>query len=61
MNTFSKNNNINLTRMTSHIGIHRNERVDKTAKEAHLTDLSNRKIPYTDLKPNINKFIHDKW
>ena len=26
-----------------------------------LADISNTKIPYTDLKPIINKFMHDKW
>ena len=28
---------------------------------AFLADVSNAKIPYTELKPIINKFIHNKW
>ena len=54
MNTLSKNNSIILTRILSHIGIHGNEK-------ALLADISNTKIPYTDLKPIINKFILKKW
>ena len=48
--------------MPSHIGVHGNERVaDKTARKALLADIYNTKIPYTDLKSIINKFIVDKW
>ena len=60
MNTHSKNNRIILTWISSHIGIHGNEMVDKAAK-ALLTDIFNTKILSTDLKPIINKFICDKW
>ena len=54
MNTLSKNNSIILTWIPSHIGILVNER-------ALQTRISNTKIPYTDLKPLINKFILKKW
>ena len=61
MNTLSKNNSINLTWIHSHIAIHGNERADRAAKKALQTRISNTKIPYTDLKPLINKFILKKW
>ena len=34
---------------------------DRAAKKALQTCISNTKIPYTDLKPFINKFIIKKW
>ena len=34
----------------------------KRQKKALLTDISNTKIPCTNLKPTIfDKFMHDKW
>ena len=60
INTLSKNNSIILTWIPSHIGIDRNES-RSSCKKAFLRDISNTKIPYTDLKPIINKFILNKW
>ena len=61
MNTLSKNYSIILTWIPSHIVIQGNERADKAAKKALQTHISNRKSPYTNLKPLINKFILKKW
>ena len=61
MNTLSKNNSIILTWIPSHIGIQGNERVDRAEKKPLQTCISNTKIPYTDPKPLINKFILKKW
>ena len=61
MNSLSKNNSIILTWIPSHIIIHRNERADRTVTKTVLIDIFNTKIHFTDLKPTINKFIHDKW
>ena len=56
MNTLSKNNSIILTCIPSHIGVHGNDRADKAAKKkALLIEISNTKIPYTDLKPTNGK------
>ena len=62
MHTLSKSNSIIFIWKPNHIGIHWNETVDKAAKKkkALLADTSNTKIPYTDLKSIINKFIL-KW
>ena len=45
----------------SHVGIKGNDKADALAKEALNLHVSNIKIPYTDFKPNINKYIINKW
>ena len=43
------------------IRVSRNERADLAAKSALDLSLDNISIPYTDLKPQINKFFLTKW
>jgi len=45
----------------SHIGIKGNDKADALAKDALNMNVTNIKIPYTDLKININKYIQNKW
>ena len=45
----------------SHIGVRGNERADSAAKSALDLPPDESRIPYTDLKPTINKFFHTKW
>jgi len=45
----------------SHIGIRGNEKADMAAKESLLQEIHNMKVPYTDYKHVINKFIMNKW
>ena len=59
MNTLSKNNSIILTWIPNHIGIWGNEKAKLQKK--HSRHRSKTKIPFTNLKPLINKFILKKW
>ena len=43
----------------NHIGVRGNHRADAAAKSA--LDLTPDNIPYTDLKPKMNNFLHKKW
>ena len=45
----------------SHIGVRGNERTDSAAKSALDLTPDKSRIPYTDLKQTINKFLHTKW
>ena len=45
----------------SHTGIKGNEKADIEAKSALLLPPSNFKLPYTDFKPIINKYLFNKW
>ena len=45
----------------SHIGVRGNEKADSAAKSALDLTPDKSRIPYTDLKPTINKFLHTKW
>ena len=45
----------------SHVGIRGNEAVDRIAKEAIEEEVSRTRIPHSDLKRNVNKYIKDVW
>ena len=45
----------------SHIGVRGNHRADAAAKLALDLTPDKYNIPYTDLKPKINNFLHKKW
>jgi len=45
----------------SHVGIHGNEDADIAAKKSLLLSQSNLKLPHTDFRPNIKKYILSKW
>ena len=45
----------------SHIGVRGNEKADSAAKSVLDLTFDKSRIPYTDLKPTINKFLHTKW
>ena len=45
----------------SHIGIQGNETVDKQAKTSLLLEPTSFKIPFSNFKPSINKYILEEW
>ena len=45
----------------SHIGIQRNETVDKQAKTSLSLEPTSFKIPFSNFKPSINKYILEEW
>ena len=61
INSLSKNNCIIITWIASHNGINENERADEAATKAIQVVIFNTKIPYTEIRPLINKFILKKW
>ena len=55
------NKEIVLCWIPSHIGIQGNEMVDKHAKTSLSLEPTSFKIPFSNLKPFINKYILDQW
>ena len=45
----------------SQVGNKGNEKADIAAKSALTLNISDLKIPFTDFKPSINTFVHNKW
>ena len=61
LDSMSNRNEIITCWAPSHIGVRRNERADSATKSALGLTPDKSRIPYTDLKPTINKFLHTKW
>ena len=55
------NNEIVLCWIPSHIGIQGSEMVDKQAKTSLSLEPTSFKIPFSNFKPSINKYILDQW
>ena len=47
--------------ISSHIGILGNEMVDQQAKSSLSVEPTSFKIPFSNLKPSINKYILEEW
>ena len=45
----------------SHVGIRGNEIVDSLARAAVEGETSSVRLPYTDLKPKVNKYVKKQW
>ena len=58
---FLANKEIVLCWIPSHIGIQGNEMVDQQAKASLSLEPASFKIPFSNFKPSINKYILEEW
>ena len=61
LDSMSSHKEIIMCWIPRHIGVSDNERADSAAKSALDLSPDNTSIPYTDLKPQINRFFVTKW
>ena len=55
------NKKVVLAWVPSHVGIKGNEKEDELAKQALNFNVLDLKVPYTDLKVNVNSVFKQKW
>ena len=60
-NELSSNKNIIFCWLPSHVSIPGNEEADSVAKSSLDLNESKSKVPHSDFKPLINKYVHSKW